>query len=187
MAANLAINPGFELPITFDGPPFIGSWEGFNGGGASAATTIMMPRSGAQALTLTITGTPSTFAGAFQDIGVIAGTEYTFSGWHSTPTSPLQLGPEIRIEWRDAASEIGRTPNISPAPGSSVYAPFSMNATAPAGASIARIVYAVQSFSTAPNGNGVVHVDDISFAVVPEPSTCGLVVLGALAMSRRRR
>ena len=187
MAANLAINPGFESEITFDGPPFVGSWEGFNGGGATAATTMMMPRSGAQALTLTISGTPNTFAGAFQDVGVIAGVEYTFSGWHATPSAPLQLGPEIRIEWRDAASEIGRTPNITPAPGASVYTPFSMNATAPAGASVARIVYAVQSFSTAPNGNGIVHVDDISFAAVPEPSSCGLVALSALVLTRRRR
>jgi len=28
-AQNLLANPGFESPITFDGPPFIGSWEGF--------------------------------------------------------------------------------------------------------------------------------------------------------------
>ncbi len=29
MAQNQFGNPGFEDPITFDGPPFIGSWEGF--------------------------------------------------------------------------------------------------------------------------------------------------------------
>jgi len=33
--ANLFVNPGFEDPITQDGPPFVGYWEGFNSGGAS--------------------------------------------------------------------------------------------------------------------------------------------------------
>jgi hypothetical protein len=47
------------------GPPFVGSWEGFNGGGATAANTTTLPRTGAQALTLSITSTLNTFAGAF--------------------------------------------------------------------------------------------------------------------------
>lgn len=149
--------------------------------------TAMMPRTGAQAHTLTISSTPNTFAGAFQDVNILGGTEYTFSGWHASPTSPLQLGVEARIEWRNATSEIARTPNVTPVPGASTYTPFSFNATAPAGATIARVVYAVQSFSTSPNGNGVVHIDDLSFDAVPEPSSLGLLAVGALALTRRRR
>lgn len=187
-AANLFVDPGFENPgtITFDGAPFVGTWEGFNGGGATAAATTTLPRTGAQALTLTITLTPNTFAGAFQDAAVIAGTEYSFSGYHITTSSPLNLGVEARIEWRNASSEVSRTPNITPTPGAT-YTPFSLTGTAPAGATFARVVYAVQSFSTSPNGNGVVHVDDVSFSAVPEPSSLGLLALGAMALGRRRR
>ena len=36
-AQNLLVNPGFEDPITSDGPPFVGFWEAFNGGGGASA------------------------------------------------------------------------------------------------------------------------------------------------------
>jgi hypothetical protein len=187
-AANVFVDPGFENPgtITFDGAPFLGTWEGFNGGGATAGATTTLPRSGASALTLTITATPNTFAGVFQDAAVIAGTEYNFSGFHASTSTPLSLVVEARIEWRNASAEVSRTPNSTPVPGTS-YTPFSLTATAPAGATFARVVYAVQSFATSPNGNGVVHVDDVSFSAVPEPSSLGLLAVGAMALGRRRR
>ena len=34
-AANLFVDPSFENQITYDGPPFLGTWEGFNGGAGS--------------------------------------------------------------------------------------------------------------------------------------------------------
>src|ERR1041384_986322 len=125
-AANLLANPGFEDPITSDGPPFVGSWEGFNGGGAAAANSSLQPLSGIQSLRLSITSTPNTFAGAFQDVpGLSPGTEYSVTGWHATPSSPLSLGVEVRIEWRNSGSntEISRTPNATPIPGAA-YSQF---------------------------------------------------------------
>jgi len=68
LAANLLVNPGFEDPITSDGPPFVGSWEGFAGGGASAFNSVVMPRTGLQSLSLSISTTPNTFTGALQDV-----------------------------------------------------------------------------------------------------------------------
>src|SRR5688572_18103566 len=112
--ANLLVDGGFENPITQDGPPSVGLWEGFNGGGASAVNSATMPRTGAQSLGLSINNTVNTFAGAFQDVaGLTAGTQFTLSGWHATTSSPLSLGVEIRIEWRNSVSntEISRTPN----------------------------------------------------------------------------
>jgi hypothetical protein len=188
-AANLLANPGFEDPITFDGPPFVGSWEGFNGGGASAFNSSLMPRTGLQSLGLSISTTPNTFAGALQDVsGLVSGTEYTWGGWHATTSSPLSLGVEIRIEWRNSGSntEISRTPNLTPIP-SAAYSPFSLTAAVPVGADTARVVYAIQSFSTNPFGNGTVYVDDVSFAVVPEPSTMALLGFGGLALVAIRR
>jgi len=188
-ASHAVVNPGFEDPITSDGPPFVGFWEGFNGGGATAENSSLMPRTGSQSLRLSIANTINTFAGAFQDVaGLTSGTEYVFGGWHATSSSPLDVGVELRIEWRNSGtdSEVSRTPNMSPIPGAA-YAPFSLNANVPVGADAARIVYAVQSFSTAPLGNGVVFVDDISFAVVPEPTTGILLGLGGLALVAMRR
>lgn len=185
-AANLLVNPGFEVAIADGVAPFTGRWQPFNAGGATAMNTAMMPRTGAQALTLSISNTANTYAGAFQDVSILGGAEYSFSGWNASPSSPLQLIAEARIEWRDATNEVGRTPNLKPVPGAA-YSSFSFNATAPAGATIARVVYAIQSFDTSPNGNGVVHIDDLSFDAVPEPSSLGLLVVGALALTRRRR
>jgi hypothetical protein len=49
------------------------------------------------------------------------------------------------------------------------------------------VVYAIQSFSTSPLGNGTVYVDDVSFTVVPEPSAMALLSLGGLALVALRR
>jgi hypothetical protein len=186
---NLLVDGDFENPITFDGPPFVGVWEGFAGGGAAAANSAVLPFTGAQSLALSISGTPNTFAGAFQDVpGLVSGDSYNISGWHATTSSQLDLGVEVRVEWRNSGSntEISRTPNFTPVP-SADYSPFGFTAQVPAGADIARVVYAVQSFSTAPLGNGTVYVDDLAFTVVPEPTVVTLVGLGALALAARRR
>jgi hypothetical protein len=188
-AANLLVDGGFESPITYDGPPFVGTWEGFNGGGASAGNSAVMPHTGLQSLGLSISTTPNTFAGAFQDVpGVASGTEYSLSGWHATTSNPLNLGVEVRIEWRNSGSntEVSRTPNLTPVPGAA-YAPFGLTAVVPAGADVARVVYAVQSFSTAPLGNGTVYLDDVWFSVVPEPSAGLLLGAGCLALLTFRR
>ena len=192
-AANLLANPGFEDPVTSDGPPFVGSWEAFNGGaGTSANNSTTTPRTGLQDLRLAITNTDNTFAGAFQDVpGLAAGSLGTFSGWHMSPSNPLDLTVEVRIEWRNSVSntEISRTPNINPVP-TDAYSQFSLPALVPAGADTARVVYAIQTFSGGPTNNGIVFVDDTSFEVVPEPATIGLLGLGAIGcvtLGRRNR
>jgi hypothetical protein len=169
-SANLLVNGGFESPITFDGPPFTGSWEGFRTGNgasaaASAANSTISPRTGSQSVLLILDNNPRAFAGVTQDVlGVTAGTSYTFSGWHLAGSSPFDVGVEIRIEWRASGSntEIDRTPNLTPIP-LLAYSEFSLSAMAPVGADVARVVYAIQSFSTDPLGNGTVFADDLSF------------------------
>jgi hypothetical protein len=195
-AQNLLANPSFEDPITFDGQPFVGFWEGFSGGGpnASASNSTLSPRTGTMNLDLTINNQDNSFAGVFQDVpNLVAGQIGTWSGFQRTPTSPTNfgLGLEYRIEWRNSVSntEISRTPNSTAPVPTDVYAPFSLTATVPAGADTARVVYAIQTFGGEPNptNTGTVFVDDVSFTVIPEPSALALAGLGAMGLIRRRR
>lgn len=187
-AANLLVNPGFEDPITQDGPPFIGFWEGFQGGGALSSNSTASPRTGAGNLDVSINAADNTFAGAFQDVLLTPGSTVTFSGFHSTPTSVFGVATEIRIEWRDALAEVGRTPNTLTLP-TGAYSEFTLTASVPLNADRGRFVYAIQSFGGEPNpGNtGTVYLDDMSVIVVPEPTTLALIVpaMGLLRRSRR--
>lgn len=191
LAQNLLVNPGFEQPITMDGPPFVGSWEGFQGGDppvtASASNSTDSPRTGAQSLKLVIAGSLNNFAGAFQDVAVAPGTQVTYSGWHRTPSSPLDVVTEIRIEWKLAnGNNNGDTGNQLPI-ATAAYSQFSMIGTAPANTAFARVVYAIQTFSDGRTHTGTVYVDDMSLTAVPEPASLSLIGAGALATLRRRR
>ncbi len=186
-SANFA-NPSFEDPLTSDGPPFVGFWEAFQGAGAISTSSTAMPRTGEQHVDLSI-DIANTFAGVFQDIpNLTAGDTYNFSGWHKTISDPLNVLPEVRIEWRDSVAnvEISRTPNLSPIP-TSDYTQFLLTAVVPAGADTARAVYAIQSFIPG-GGSSTVFLDDFSFQV-PEPTTMTLLGLSGLAFVglRRRR
>ncbi|HEY7086685.1 MAG TPA: PEP-CTERM sorting domain-containing protein [Tepidisphaeraceae bacterium] len=191
---NLLANPGFEDPVTSDGYPFAGSWEAFSGGaGASAGNSSTTPRSGAQDVQLSIANTDNTFAGVFQDVpGLTAGQSVTFSGFHMSPSNPLDLTSEIRIEWRSNTNndptsvEISRTGNLNPVAGAGSYVPFSLNANVPAGATVARVVYAIQTFSGGPTNNGIVFLDDFS-VTVPEPSTIAMIGVGLVGLGGLRR
>jgi hypothetical protein len=185
--ANLLDNSGFEDPLTSDGPPFDDNWEAFTGGaGAISINSTTNPLSGTQHLQLQISGTANNFAGVFQDVpGLSAGEELTWSGW-SLDAGTDAGGTEIRIEWRDSVgnAEISRTANYVPVL-TDVYTQWSLTDTVPAGADLARVVYAIQSFGAGPNQN--IYVDDVSVTVIPEPASLALLGLGGLVMFLRRR
>jgi hypothetical protein len=155
-AQNLLANPGFEEPITFDGLPYVGSWEGFNSGvGTFVENNFGMPRSGVQHLLLRIEEKDTSFAGVFQDVPVTAGTEYVFSGWHMTPSNPFDARMEVRIEWLSETTEIARTPNLTVIPTDS-YMAFSLSGFAPIGSVFARVLYDIHTFGSEPTNSGTV-------------------------------
>jgi len=191
-AQNLLTDPSFENPALFtaDGPPFVGSWEAFNGGaGTFAVNDTLLPHSGSRDAHLNITATNNSFAGFFQDVPVTAGALYTYSGFHqSANLNPVEYVSEVRFEWRNSVSntEVSRN-QVLPIAGPQ-YTPFSLTFAAPAGADTARVVYAIQTFSdTGTVNTGNVFVDDLSVTQVPEPSAIVLAGLGGLALLRRRR
>jgi len=185
-AQNLFVNPGFEDPVTTDGPPFIGFWEAFNGGGAFSVNDTVMPRSGAQHLNMTIDSTENTFAGAFQDVVVTAGTTVKYTGYHKIGSEVFDVVPEIRIEWRDSTTdtEVSRTDNFVPDL-TTDYTMFELEFVVPEGADTARAVYAIQTFSSGDFDTGAVFLDDV--AITPEPASLALLGLGGLAALSRRR
>jgi hypothetical protein len=191
-AQNLLVDPSFEVPALFtaDGPPFIGSWEAFNGGaGTFSVNDALSPRTGLRDAHASINATNNSFAGFFQDVLVIPGVTYTYSGWHkSLNSNPLSYVTEARFEWRNSVSntEVSRN-QILPIAGEQ-YTPFSLSIAAPAGADTARVVYAIQTFSdTGTVNTGDVFADDFSVTAVPEPTSIMLVGLSGLALLQMRR
>ncbi|QDV74002.1 hypothetical protein [Botrimarina mediterranea] len=187
-AANLLVDPGFEDPasLTFDGAPFVGTWEGFNNGGANTtALSGTNPRTGASSLDLFL-GDANGFAGAFQEVPAFEGAEVTFTGWHALATGSVAGGTEVRIEFVDAGGvEVGRTGNLAPSlTADGNYESFIQSGIAPAGTAGARAVYAIQSFGAGLTQN--VFVDDLSMTVIPEPAAVLLALLGLAPLTRRR-
>ncbi|RNC82120.1 MAG: PEP-CTERM sorting domain-containing protein [Phycisphaera sp.] len=198
---NLLNNAGFEDDLGFDFSN-VTNWNGFFGGPAGTLLeafndTGTAPRSGARALELTIQGDPNfptdgfgAFTGHVQQIpGISEGAEYNLSIW-ARSNGNVTNAAELRIEWFDAAdNNIGSTGNLEMQDFlTSEYQQFSIGGVAPAGATRANAVVAVQSFLN----DGIIAdisiaVDDAEFVLVPAPASAALLGLGGLVAARRRR
>ena len=188
-------NASFESPIldvTMPGGgsfPFLGAWSAFAPANASFGNSAVMPRTGALSGELSLS-TGNNFSVMWQDVAVVPGEMWTYSGYHKTPSSPFDAGIEWRIEWKSSTEGgLGQAGNFT-MPLTASYEQFSTTVTVPAGVAYARPVYAIQSFSTNPLGNGTVFIDDFSFTLVPEPAAMTLLVLsafGLVGLRRRRR
>lgn len=187
--AALLANPGFESPFVDDGFG-AGKWAPFSDGSAgnTSATSTTMPRNGAASGEFNLVNANG-FAGVFQDVAAQAGDTIDWSIWAKdlSPAGPAG-GVEMRIEFRDTVGnvEISRTGNLVPTL-TSEYSLVTLPAVIPAGADLARVVFATQSFGGAVPAQ--VFVDDAQVLLngIPEPTTALLALLGLAPLARRRR
>lgn len=196
--ANLLQNPGFEEEDmsggTEDGqtgPGAAAAWIQFSGSGVVNSRDNTMPRSGDWDYLLQTSNDTSGFAGAFQSIAVSEGVNYLFSVWAKVDemadgmpgvddSGDLNSEARIRVEWRGDSGEISRDQINITSSLSSSYQLFSLSAVAPAGATEARPVIALNA------NNDAFYFDDASF-VIPEPLSGVLLLLGLSGLAFRRR
>ena len=189
-AQNLVDNPSFEDPTVSTGSAN-DVWFRFGSGanGTSSESTVM-PRTGSRHIALQLVG-PNQFAGVFQNLNMTInpGQIVNFTGFARNATgAAFNATQEIKLEWQG-------TPNppqnrLDDLTLGSTYEMFSHTGVAPAGTTGLVVTYALSSFGAGQSGDSLVHLDDITVTIVPEPATVGLVGLGSLglvAFARRRR
>lgn len=198
-AQNLLNNASFESDLGFDFSN-VTNWNGFFGGSAGTFLeafnwTGAAPNSGAKALVTTIRVGTSTnngfdgFTGHVQTVfGITGGAQYQLSVFARANPS-INNGAEYRVEWFDAGNGFISTSNQA-IQGSltSSYQQFSYSEFAPSNAAIAKVVFAVQSFTN--NGSPAdtsVAWDDASLTLIPAPSATAALALSGLLAARRRR
>ena len=116
-----------------------------------------------------------------QDVPVTAGATYTYSLMASIDAGEFTGSYVMDVEWLDGSSASLGTDSLDLSGLlTTAMAPYSFNATAPAGAATARVGL------TAVNGHIVLKVDDASF-VVPEPTSVALATLSLLGLLAYRR
>lgn len=187
MAQPAIGNGSFENPLQFDVQPVVGEWTGFFGGPPTstlaAAQNTTAPRTGANALFLSVTGDGNAFAGMQQPItGLQANVSYQFSIW-ARRAGNVTNGVEYRIEWKNAAGGIigdqfALTTRIDSAL-TDTYQQFTLTAVSPPGTASGTLVLAVQSFvfdPLNPQFDTNVYIDDASFSAsaLPGQGACCL-------------
>jgi hypothetical protein len=188
-AQNLVENPSFESP-TVDTGSANDVWFRFGSGasGTSAESTVM-PRTGARHMELNLIGT-NQFAGVFQNLNMTVnpGQIVNLSGFaRNASGAPFAATQEIKLEWQGMPNPPQNRLDVLTL--GSNYEMFSHTGVAPAGTTGLVVTYAISSFGPG-QGNSLVHLDDVTVRIIPEPAAVGLLGLGSLglvACARRRR
>ena len=186
LAQNLVENPSFENPTVSSGSAN-DVWFRFGSGenGTSSESTVS-PRTGSRHIEMRLVG-PNQFAGVFQNLNqtVNPGDIVTFSGFaRNASGATFNATQEIKLEWQGSPNPPqNRMDDLTLG---SAYEQFSHTGVAPAGTTGLVVTYALSSFG-AGQGNALVHLDDITVTIVPEPATLGVLGLGSVLLLARRR
>ncbi|MCK4914059.1 MAG: PEP-CTERM sorting domain-containing protein [Planctomycetes bacterium] len=118
----------------------------------------------------------------YEDIGVVAGTEYVYTLWGLSDPGAIAGSYYMEVEWYDGATLLGSDIlDITAGLTDADWTQFSLTATAMAGSDTACITFGGVGV------NVIGKFDDASFSEVPEPATMALLGLGGLALLRRKR
>jgi hypothetical protein len=193
-AARAAIlNPGFEVGDASGGDFYGGtSWGAFN----DNWTTNDFARSGTQSLKVFGPFFQFGGAGAVQAQPAVPGTSYTASGFIMSPTGDRINGTNfavVKLEFLNASNAVigavESTQFTATSDPADTWAARSATGVAPAGTVNAQIVLVHVQLNNPVTGGAVFFDDtDLSLTVIPEPAlgTAGLLVLGGMALRRRR-
>jgi hypothetical protein len=188
-AQNLVENPSFEDP-TVDMGSANDLWFRFGSGvaGTSNESTVA-PRTGSRHIELRMVGV-NQFAGVFQNLNQVVnpGQVVTFSGWVKNASgAAFAATQEIKLEWQGMPNPPQNRVDVLTL--GSAYEQFTHQGIAPAGTTGLVVTYAISSFGPG-QGDSLVHLDDVTVTIIPEPTTVGLIgmsALGLVGFARRRR
>lgn len=198
-AANMLLNPGFEAGSGTVATNWTQIENPDTANTQSAADRVeTLPHSGVASMRLSYSNsaTPPGSNTEIQQVtptGSIApGQSYDFSFW-GRRVGELGTGTVVfaQVLFLDSDGSAGGgvkggSPLYQPDLTES-YQQFSFtNILAPLGSDAAQISIRLAGGAVA-NSAATIHVDDVSFAAVPEPASLGLLALGAPLMMKRRR
>jgi PEP-CTERM motif-containing protein len=188
-AQNLVVNPSFEDPtVTMGSANDVWFRFGSGANGTSSESTVM-PRTGARHIALQLVGA-NQFAGVFQNLNMTVnpGQIVNFTGFSKNASgAPFAATQEIKLEWQGTPNPPQNRVDVLTL--GSTYEMFSHTGVAPAGTTGLVVTYALSSFGAGQGGDSLVHLDDITVRIIPEPATVmllGISLLGLIGLRRRK-
>jgi len=189
-AQNLLSNGDFNDPAAGDPPTGWSQWAWGNGW-ANHENNAGVTYDGSYYLVTGGAGDPGGGGGFFQIVPATAGTEYSLDVLSGADTWWLPTGTMTMFFLDEAETELASATRntVDPADYGGAYdiphpwAPYSLTATAPAGATQVKVEFAA-NWAT-----GSIWFENASLTVVPEPAAAGLFALGSflLVSCRSRR
>ncbi|NCC51701.1 MAG: PEP-CTERM sorting domain-containing protein [Spartobacteria bacterium] len=186
--ANLLNNPGFEEEISWDwnSGSDVTNWNAW-AGAHRVDGSWKTPQEGSQSFVLR--NWEGAGGGLEQKPGVDAETVYDFSAWRLTDNG-FDGTVSLTFDWLDASyASLGASDvyNLTVPSLDDTWEQFSLSVTSAVGAANVEI----NINNPAGGTSGTMYIDNVSFdaAVIPEPATALLLVLGcgSLAWFRKKR